>query len=82
MHVERDFAIAVHIVLMYTRWKVKEEAGREERAEKREGRKPVYGFICICDCEERGGAWRAAGERPAELWTHSRFLQVVPAGIG
>lgn len=67
-----------------TRRKVKEGTRREERTGKGKRRKSMY-VLYVLYPRLRGTRWcpeGRAGERPAELWTHSGFLQVVPAGIG
>ena len=45
------------------------------------GRESAY-VLYVGSREDREGKSRGPAVRPAELWTHSGFLQVVPAGIG
>lgn len=81
---ERTAAIAGRIVHIGAHTS---ESERKNWARKKRGRerKPtkvrVYRLMCIRDrAQETRRYPEAAGERPAELWTHSGFLRVVPAG--
>lgn len=71
----------------YTRKAKEATRARRMNGEREKRRKPMYAFYMYSRLREtrwsgEPSAPGRTGERPAELWTHSGFLQVVPAGIG